>query len=425
MKKIGVIGLWHLGCVMSACLADLGYHIVAYDKDKCRIDKLNQGFAPLFEPGLNELIKEHLGENLIFTNSVSALKDVDYLWITVDTKLDENDKCDIDEIQGYVLELNNLEHCNSFIFSSQMPVGSCDKLKELISSPNCRVACVPENFQLGKSIEYFKNTDFWVIGSDDEEFACQVKEILQNEHCDPIISSLRTAEFFKHALNSFLACVISYTNSLSELASGFGANAYKIAEMLKREPRIKNGRIPLIPGSWFSGGTLARDVTILSTLKNGGNTYAEKFFDSILKVNQSRCDFYLDKMFSHFNKKKIAECSVSILGVIYKSGTNTMRRSPGLQVINSLTKRDVKKINIYDNLLDYKLEIQEKYSFKQCDSIADAVMDADCVIIVRSDIVSILNEDDILNLFSGKVVLDIPNALNYDNDVLTIIKPGK
>ena len=130
-------------------------------------------------------------------------------------------------------------------------------------------------------------------------------------------------------------------------------------------------------------------------------------------------------MFSHFNKKKIAECSVSILGVIYKSGTNTMRRSPGLQVINSLTKRDVKKINIYDNLLDYKLEIQEKYSFKQCDSIADAVMDADCVIIVRSDIVSILNEDDILNLFSGKVVLDIPNALNYDNDVLTIIKPGK
>jgi UDPglucose 6-dehydrogenase len=422
-KKIAVIGLWHLGCVISSCLADIGHQVIAYDSDENRIEQLKKGIAPLYEPGLNELIQKQIIEgNISFTNCMTDLADAEFIWITVDTKLDDNDNCDVNEIVEIMKMFGTFEHMHNYIVSSQLPVGSCEKLLSYVESENCKIACIPENFQLGKAIEYFHTTNFWVIGSDDEEYADKVKKLLEPVYSEPIICSLETAEMLKHSINSFFATIISFSNALSELAVHAGADAYKVVEIMKQEPRIKNGKLPLMPGPWFSGGTLARDVKVLSSLQDEGSSEAEKFFQEVLAVNNARCDYLLDRVFEN---KDVSKLKVAVLGIIYKNGTNTLRRSPGMQIIEKLYQRNVKSISIYDPLL-VKDDINlDKYGETVIyDTIEEALNTTDIALLVRDDIIACVDEKQLEKLLEGKVLLDIPNSIRQVYGSCKIIKPG-
>ena len=422
-KTIGVIGLWHLGSVISSCLADIGHQVVAYDSEKDRIDNLKNGVAPLYEPGLNELIQQQITEgNITFTNQLSDFSNVDFIWITVDTKLDDNDNCDSAEIIEYMRMLGTIEHNHNYIVSSQLPVGSCDQLITYVGAEGSKIACIPENFQLGTAIKYFHTTDFWVIGSDDVEYAEQVKQLLNHAQCEPILCDLRTAEMLKHSLNSFFATIISYSNAVSELAVHMGADAYKVVEIMKCEPRIKAGKLPLMPGPWFSGGTLARDVKVLGRLENDGASEAEKFFQQVLEVNNARCDYLLDRALENQDVSKI---KVAVLGVIYKSGTNTLRRSPGMQIIEKLHERKVKNIIIYDSLLVKEdIELNNYSETGICDTIEEAINAADIALLVRNDVIDNIDEKKLDKLLEGKVLLDIPNAIQQKKHSFKIVKPG-
>lgn len=422
-KTIGVIGLWHLGCVISSCLADVGHQVVAYDSAKDRIDNLKNGIAPLYELGLNELIQQQITEgNITFTDQISDLSNVDFIWITVDTKLDDNDNCDSTEIIEYMKRLGTIEHKHNYIVSSQLPVGSCDQLVTYVGAENSKIACIPENFQLGRAIEYFRTTDFWVIGTDDAEYAGEIKELFKPIYSEPIICDLRTAEMLKHSLNSFFATIISFSNALSELAVHMGADAYKAVEIMKREPRIKAGKLPLMPGPWFSGGTLARDVKVLSNLKSGGSSEAEKFFQEVLGVNNARCDYLLDRV---LDNQEVSELKVAVLGVIYKNGTNTLRRSPGMQIIEKLHGRKVKNILIYDSLLvkdDIKLDNYSETVV--CDTLEEAIEAADIALLVRNDVIDTIDDKKLDKLLEGKVLLDIPNSIKQKKLSCKVVKPG-
>lgn len=422
-KTIGVIGLWHLGCVLSSCLARSGHQVVAFDLDQERIAKLKKGITPLYEPDLDKLIQQQILEgNLIFTDQVTSLSNVDFIWITEDTKLDENDNCDSTKIIEYMKMLGTIEHRHNYIVSSQLSVGSCEKLLTYVDADDCKIACIPENFQLGKAIQYFRTTDFWVIGSDDIEYTEEIKELLKPVYPNPILCDLRTAEMLKHGLNSFFATIISFSNSLSELAVHMGADAYKVVEIMKQEPRIQSGKLPLMPGPWFSGGTLARDVNILSNIKAEGTSEAEKFFHEVLAVNNTRCDYLLDRLLEN---QKMSDIKIAVLGVIYKNGTSTLRRSPGMQIIEVLYQKGVRNIYIYDPLI-VKNEVHLE-NYKEtviCDTIKEATNAADIFILVRDDIISNIDEKDIEELLAGKVILDIPNSMQELQHSFKIVKPG-
>lgn len=423
-RKIGIMGLWHLGCVMTAGLVECNNQIIAFDMRADRIENLIKGRSPIFEPDLDERLQLAIAEKkLCFTTNIYDLNEVELIWITVDTKLDDEDNCDLTEIMQYVSMLQKSGICKDLIVSSQVPCGTCKEIVHILDNAKINVAYVPENFQLGKSLAYFKKNNTWEIGSDCKEYAKKIKQII-NKWCEkPNICNLETAEMVKHAINAFLATTISFSNALAEICVQMGADAYKVAEIMQLDNRIGNG-LPLLPGPWFSGGTLARDVKILDSICNKESP-VESFFKSIIDINNTRIQYLLDRIETYTSLKNKNVC---ILGAIYKANTNTLRRSPGLQMHKYLKEYGMKKIAFYDELISGEdkalLGEREIFCYKRLDQ---AIEDSDILIILRNDIAEEIKKDNYISLTSGKLILDIPNSLEKLN--LTqhgmIVTPGR
>ena len=352
--KICVIGIWHLGSVYSACLADLGYKIVGLDRDPDRIKNLSSGAPPIFEPGLQEMIGDNiLAGKLTYSNDfASGLKGAGYVLITYDTAVDENDEVDLSIILETAQTINkNLEDGAVLVVSSQVPVGTCDRIKSLVKQENPSldfdVACCPENLRLGQAIDYFKNPDRIVIGADSELTLDRVEDLFHVISSPVIRMNLRSAEMTKHAINTFLSACISFANEIANLSDEVGADALKVAEALKSEARI-GSRLPLLPGLAFSGGTLARDLKILKKL--GQNNDCETpLINGILRVNELQNGVVLRKLNKIYGGLK--GLSVGVLGLTYKAGTSTLRRSAAVEIIKDL-KTSGATVRAYDPKAD-------------------------------------------------------------------------
>ena len=270
--RVCIIGLWHLGCVASTCLADLGYHVVGVDKDRKRVKDLNAGKPPVFEPGLAELTKANLdtGRLSYTTDLKSGIKDSRFIYITYDTPVDDNDVVDLSEILAVAAEIAGILEKNSIIMvSSQVPVGTCERIKSIVLRNNPTadfdIAYVPENLRLGQAIERFKKPDGIVIGADSPTTLKKVEEFFDVIKAPKLTMNLRSAEMTKHAINAFLATSISFINEMANLCDFSGADALKVAAALRLDKRIGSG-LPLSPGLGFAGGTLARDLKTLTRL---------------------------------------------------------------------------------------------------------------------------------------------------------------
>ena len=423
-KKIGVMGLWHLGCTITAGLTAQNNLVIGFDRESERIEKLSHGVAPIFEPRLNERLQLAISERkLHFTNNLYDLNQVDLIWIAVDTKLDETDNCDLTEIIEYILMLKKAGICKDIVISSQIPCGTCKKIINILDNSKINVAYVPENFQLGKSLEYFESNNTWVIGTDNDMYAEKIKNIISKWCRNPIICNLQTAEMAKHAINTFLATTISFSNALSEVCIQMHADAYKVTEIMRQDERIGD-KLPLLPGPWFSGGTLARDVQILIDICKK-QTASESFFKAIINVNNTRIQYLLNRIKSYTSLKNKTVC---ILGIVYKKNTNTLRRSPGVQMYQHLKACGINSIIYYDTLVSRKdkslLEDKGMIGYEKLDQ---AIQDANVLIILRNDIAEEIKRNNFTSLISKKIILDIPNSLNEENlkQYNTVVTPGR
>jgi len=382
-SNITVLGLWHQGIVAAACLADSGYKVLAADPNKEIISKLNQGKSPIFEPNLNELINKGLEKNLLtFTeNYVDSVKGKKFIFLSLDTPVDENDQSDLQPIFQIVDEISeSLEEDCIIIVTSQVPIGTCDSLVSLISqktpSLNFDVVYIPENLRLGQAIERFIHPSLPVIGTNQQSSFDQISALLSPFESQWEHVSLRTAEMTKHALNSFLAVSICLGNQIGNLCDQLGADGKRVAEVLKREPRI--GRYAMLsPGLGFAGGTLARD---LQTLRNFGKQFNVKtpLLDGAWETNQIQNTIVVKKLEKIFHS--LRGIKVCILGLTYKPGTSTLRRSPALEIITDLHLKGA-SITAHDPQVD-KEELQNYTGFTFFDDPLEAVHQANVLILV-------------------------------------------
>ena len=338
-KKVCVIGIWHLGCVVSACLADLGYSVIGVDKDPNKVKNLNSGIPPLFEPGLQELLSENIKlRRLSYTTDLShALKAAGYVLITFDTPVDENDEVDLSEIFDTSIEISRyLEDNAVVIVSSQVSVGTCEQVESVIKqnnpSVNFDIAYSPENLRLGGAIDYFKNPDMIVIGADSSSTLDRVEVFFSVINTPKLRMNLRTAEMTKHALNVFLATSISFANEIGNLCDELGADALSVAATLQSDRRI-GSKLPLKPGLGFSGGTLARDINILKKLGESSGCETP-LINGVLRTNQRQNGLVVRKLQKVYGSVK--NLRVGVLGLTYKAGTSTLRRSAALEIIKDL-----------------------------------------------------------------------------------------
>ena len=340
--RVAVLGLWHQGVVGAACLADWGHNVLAADHDAAKIAKLSSGRAPLFEPGLDDLLAKGLaGGNLKFTaRTVEAVKGREYVLIMFDTPVDENDRSDLTEIFKTIDEITPaLADAVVIHVTAQVPVGTCDEIAARIrkARPELKfdIAYSPENLRLGQAIERFVKPPLPIIGHDrGPEFKLldplYAPSSVKWERC-----SLRTAEMSKHALNSFLALSICFANELGNLCDELGADGHRLAELLRLEPRI-GAKAMLLPGLGFSGGTLARD---LQTLRGFGDKHSidTPLLDGAWKSNQQQNQLVLRQLKRHFGGS-LQGRRICILGLTYKPDTSTLRRSPALEIIGDLVR---------------------------------------------------------------------------------------
>jgi UDPglucose 6-dehydrogenase len=296
--KVGVVGLWHLGCVTAACLTKFGHTVIAFDEDPHVISNLTLGFPPLYEPGLTELILQGIKNNVLnFINTPDGLKDLDVIWITYDTPINDLGQANVNEVIHKLRKIFPYFKTNALvIISSQIPVGTTQEIKNIFVRENKEkqfdLVYSPENLRLGKSIDLFIHPDRIIMGICSESNKTIIKDLLQPIADKIIWMSVESAEMTKHAINAFLATSIVFINELATLCEYFGADAHSVTQGLKTDIRI-GPKSYLSPGGGFSGGTLARDINYLLQISEK-NCIPADFFKAILLSNQ-RHECWLQK----------------------------------------------------------------------------------------------------------------------------------
>lgn len=415
-QKVCVIGIWHLGSVVSACLADLGYFVIGVDENPKRVKDLNNGIPPIFEPGLKELLTNNIAlKKLSYSTDLNhAVEGASYILITFDTPVDENDELDLSLILNTTKELvNYLENGSTIIVSSQVPVGTCEQLKSLIKLNNPAldfdIAYSPENLRLGEAIEVFKNPNRIVIGADSPVTLDKVEGFFAPVGAPVVRMNLRTAEMTKHALNALLATSISFANEIANLCDELGADALKVAEALHSDDRI-GLKLPLQPGLSFAGGTLARDLKVLKKLGSSFG-YETHLINGVLQVNEQQNKLVTRKLKRIYGSVK--NLTIGILGLTYKANTSTLRRSAALEIIRDLTNSGA-KVKAYDPRAALE-EVRLHREFEFCADPYKVAANSDALVITTDwPEFKNLDFDMIKSVMNKPVIIDGKNMLDAE-----------
>lgn len=377
--KVAVAGLWHLGAVTAACLASRGHDVLGFDEPPI-IERLQRNIMPVAEPGLRELAIKAVSEGrLSYTANAASLATAEILWVCYDTPVDENDVADSEYVVNHTLQLlPYLAPGSLVLISSQLPAGTTTRLESAWhKSGGCRLrfAYSPENLRLGRAIEVFTNPDRVVAGVQTSEDRDTIAALL-SPFTDRIEwMSVESAEMTKHALNAFLATSVTFVNEIAALCEKVGADAEEVERGLKTDLRI-GSRAYLHPGSAFAGGTLARDVTFLLEISE-----REKLTGFLLAgVRES----------NHFHKgwlcRRISEVlgelvgrHIAILGLAYKPGTDTLRRSGAVEAATWLIQQGA-TVSAFDPAVR-ALPAELAMTFSLCDDAASVLSGADAALI--------------------------------------------
>ncbi|MDR3491472.1 MAG: nucleotide sugar dehydrogenase [Gammaproteobacteria bacterium] len=405
--KVAVVGLWHLGCVTAACVAEAGHTVLAYDSNKKIIEKLQKGQAPLFEGGLDELItKTHTQGLLNFSSDANDVSTADIVWVTYDTPVDDNDVADIEFVMSEVKAiLPHLKKNALVLISSQLPVGSARKLQKFCDEQwhdkAIHFAVSPENLRLGKAIDVFKNPERIVVGIQSEADKELLQELLNPFTKNIVWMSIESAEMTKHALNAFLATSVVFINELATLCERVGADAREVERGLKSEDRI-GPKAYLRPGNAIAGGTLARDVNYLIQIGEQ-QELPTPLFSALLDSNQSHKQWSARRMLQVV--KNLRDKTITTLGLTYKVGTDTLRRSTAIEFCEWLKEQGAKVV-AYDPLLTHLPEhLADFIELKT--TMEEALVGADAVIITNEcPQFTSLTADQIVNQVSEPLVFD-------------------
>jgi UDPglucose 6-dehydrogenase len=400
--------------VSAACLASLGHVVVGVDEDQDNLARLLSGRAPVYEPGLNGLLCRQIAEGrLSFTTDVGdAVGRSDVVVIAYDTRISETDEVDVTLVERVIEQvIPSLTNGGALVIFSQVPVGTCQAIRERIrkirKDITIDLAYVPENLRLGDAIETFLRPDMVVLGVEEPLTSPHVDRLLGPINAPKVQMSPSAAEMVKHAINAFLATCISFANELALLCQAIGADATQVSAALRMDRRI-GARAPLSPGAAFAGGTLARDVTVLRKVAADAGISAF-VLDAVVQANDRQRLLpvrWLNEIFGELNG-----LSVGMLGLTYKAGTSTMRRSAGLDLIRALVERGV-AVAASDPKADLS-EVRDLPPFYFSRDPYDVVAGKDALLIMTAwpEFVN-LDYRRIRALMRHAVVVDLPNLLD-------------
>ena len=384
--KLCMIGTGYVGLVSGVCFSDLGNDVICVDNDKTKINSLQKGKIPIYEPGLSELVlKNYKNKRLSFsTNLQKSVKDSDIIFICVGTPTKKGgSSADLSQIYNVAKEIRtSINKFKIIVTKSTVPVTTGDEIEKIISKRNSKkrfsVVSNPEFLREGEAIRDFTYPDRIVVGSNEQKS----NRILKNLY-NPLISkgaqylntSRRAAELIKYASNAFLATKITFINEMANLCEKTGINVEDISIGMGLDKRI--GSRFLRAGPAYGGSCFPKDTkAIIST--------ADKFksnlsvIKSVVKSNKNRSNILLKRVHQILNNK-IKNKKISFLGVTFKANTDDMRDSSSLVMIPYLSKKGA--IVKYYDPTGFKKEFVKNKNVSFEHSIKKTIMGADLVII--------------------------------------------
>ena len=350
---IAVIGTGYVGLVTGACFAEFGVEVTCVDVDKEKIEKLNRGIIPIYEPGLDTIVdKNSKAGRLHFTTDLkSAVEQALVVFLAVGTPPREDGSPDMSYYQAAAKEV--AEAMNGYkvlVTKSTVPVGTGKWLKEFVqenlkTETRFGVASNPEFLREGAAIQDFMRPDRVVIGSNEEDAIAIMKDLYRPLYLieTPIvITSLEAAELIKYAANAFLATKISFINEVANLCDQIGCDVHDVARGMGMDKRI--GSKFLHPGPGFGGSCFPKDTRALATVAKQFGV-SSKIVDAVIEVNEYQRQAMIpkiEKLIGDFNGKQIA-----VLGLSFKPETDDMREAPAIDIIKEMQSRGA-KIRAFD-----------------------------------------------------------------------------
>ena len=426
--NISIIGTGYVGLVSGACFSEFGFNVTCIDKDKNKIDNLNKGLIPIYEPSLEDLVKKNVkAKRLYFSNKLCKdFKNSDAIFIAVGTPTNiKNNKADLKYVFQVAKEIADLIDLNDkpklIVTKSTVPVGTGKKIeeyvlnhrKELQLNKHFEVASNPEFLREGSAIEDFMRPDRVICGVE-SKFSKTILEKLYrplNLRETPILFSGReTAELIKYASNGFLATKITFINEMADICEKVGADIQEVAKGIGLDGRI--GSKFLHPGPGFGGSCFPKDTRALSEIAKEAGTKS-RIIDSVIKVNETRKINMVEKIKDTLSP--LENKSISILGLTFKPNTDDMRESPSLVIVPELVKI-TREVKVYDPAgMPAAKKMKEFNGVKWKNNTYDCIKSTDAIVLITE-----WNEFRALDLDKVKMLLNSPVIIDLRN----IYKPA-
>jgi len=355
--NITVIGSGYVGLVSGTCFAEMGNSVTCVDIDPGKIEKLNKGILPIFEPGLESLVLKNIkNKNLFFTTDLNkALHNTEIIFIAVGTPMGEDGAADLQYVLAVAKSIGQTIQKKLIIVNkSTVPVGTADRVKEIIqkeldfrnSDVQFEVVSNPEFLKEGAAINDFMKPDRVVIGAESEIAIQKMKELYApffRSHDRFITMDIRSAEMTKYAANAMLATKISFMNEIANICERLGADANQVRIGIGSDQRI--GYSFIYPGVGYGGSCFPKDVKALTQTAQE-NGYKAQLITAVAQVNKAQKLVITQKIANRFGED-LTGFTFGIWGLAYKPGTDDMREAPAIDVIKELLIRGA-QVKAYD-----------------------------------------------------------------------------
>jgi len=388
--KIAVVGTGYVGLVTGACLAEVGTDVTCIDIDKQKIENLGNGIIPIYEPGLDAIVKRNVEKGRLHfsTSTEEGIKGADVAFIAVGTPPGEDGSADLKYVLEVAKEIG--KHMNSYgviVTKSTVPVGTAIKVKAAIQQSldergatiQFDVASNPEFLKEGAAVNDFLKPDRIVVGVESAKAEETMKKLyapfLMNGH--PIIfMDIPSAEMTKYAANAMLATKISFMNDIANLCEIIGADVNWVRKGIGSDPRIGNKFI--YPGAGYGGSCFPKDVKALIKTANQSN-YQMEVLQAVENVNDRQKLVVYNKLKNHFGSLK--GLKIALWGLSFKPNTDDMREAPSLVLIDQLLQ-DGATVSAYDPVATHEAKKMIGDTIHYAKNPYEAAENADCLVII-------------------------------------------
>jgi UDPglucose 6-dehydrogenase len=349
--KIAVVGTGYVGLVLGACLAETGNDVICIDKDETKLRQLRRGIMPLYEPGLEEMVRRNQAEQrLEFTKDLSrAVRSAGIIFIAVGTPQHEDGSADLSHVLGVARDIARaMNGYKVIVDKSTVPVGTAQRVRQVIAGETKHpfsVVSNPEFLKQGAAVEDFLKPDRVVIGVEDDRAKALMLDLyapFTRTGAPILVMDCASAEMSKYAANAILATRISFMNEIANVCEAYSANVDQVRKAIGSDRRI--GQSFLFPGIGFGGSCFPKDIKALIKFA-GDRGYDFQTLKAVERVNEAQKVRFIAKLEEHFGT--LRNKTVAIWGLSFKPRTDDMREAPSIALIGRLLEARA-KVQAYD-----------------------------------------------------------------------------